>query len=239
MFIPDDGVDIYYTIDSANPSWRLIAANEPNDGVYTWTVPNTNTDRARIRIVVRDGNPASPDADVLDPGDFTIGLPGYSINVNGPSRLISIPVEFSNGDPADLFSAISSDLVIVRWYDGSDPADPWKSWSPTRDGDLPNLDNTMGFWMEVSTNTVLTVIGDDPVSTPIQLQAGWNLVGYPSLQAGYTVAQLKADTGATQVEGFNTGGPYYLRALSDADVLTAGLGYWVYVPANTLWTVVG
>jgi len=72
----------------------------------------------------------------------------------------------------------------------------------------------------------------------VPLQTGWNLVGFPSSQTTYSVAQLKADTGATRVEGFDsTAGPYYLRAMIDTDMLLASRAYWVYVPSSTIWAV--
>lgn len=44
-------------------------------------------------------------------------------------------------------------------------------------------------------------------------------------------------TGATIVEGFNGAATYLTDVLADAVVLKRGQGYWVYVPADTTWTV--
>jgi len=51
---------------------------------------------------------------------------------------------------------------------------------------------------------------------------------------------LKAETGATRVEGMETMPPFpphRLRVLGDWDVFQAGYGYWVRVEADTLWTI--
>jgi hypothetical protein len=49
----DNPVDIYYSIDNGD-NWTIIAMNEPNDGLYNWTVPNQETPNAFIKVVVTD-----------------------------------------------------------------------------------------------------------------------------------------------------------------------------------------
>ena len=91
--------------------------------------------------------------------------------------------------------------------------------------------------MNVTEASNLTVAGIVPAQTRIELQTGWDLVSFPSFNSSYTVADLKAETGATRVEGFDPAPPYFLRVLGDAEVLRAGYGYWVMVGADTTWTV--
>ena len=62
------------------------------------------------------------------------------------------------------------------------------------------------------------------------LYQGWNLVGFPSDDTTYTAAQLKADTGATIVEGWSATG-YHTVALADATNLAWGNAYWIYIPS--------
>mgnify|MGYP001607044624 CR=1 FL=1 len=64
------------------------------------------------------------------------------------------------------------------------------------------------------------------------------MVGYSAQNdASYTVGQLKAATGATVVEGFSAAATYKTQVLGDAYVMRKGEGYWVCVPADTVWTV--
>ena len=76
-------------------------------------------------------------------------------------------------------------------------------------------------------------------TTAVQLKAGWNLVAFLSFRTGYTVANLRTDTGnlATIVQGYSATGPYNLVTLADADSLVTGQGYWVYANQDTTWTV--
>jgi hypothetical protein len=53
----------------------------------------------------------------------------------------------------------------------------------------------MGFWINVTIGCMFTPSGARPVSTAIDLHQGWNMIGFPSFNASYTVADLKADIG--------------------------------------------
>lgn len=242
--IPRDGVDIYFTSNyGPSTTWELVTASEPNDGVYRWTVPDRNSVSCRVKVVVRDGSASSPDGEAISAENFICGDPFFRINF-GPGdlgwRLISFPVTMSDTTIQSVLSTIAGSYASVRAYDASTPADPWKAYVPTKAGnDLSRLDNTMAFWIQITGTTTLDLMGDRPTApTPIMLYTGWNLVGFPSMRTDYTVAQLKTDTGATQVEGFDPGAtPYFLRALPDSYVLTAGEGYWIYVPAPVVWIV--
>ncbi len=50
---PIDYVDLYYSTDSGG-TWTLIAANEPDDGVYLWIVPNDPSTNCLVGGVVYD-----------------------------------------------------------------------------------------------------------------------------------------------------------------------------------------
>lgn len=47
------GVKLEYSTN-AGSSWNLIAANEPNDNSYTWTVPNNPTSQALVKVTATD-----------------------------------------------------------------------------------------------------------------------------------------------------------------------------------------
>ena len=84
----------------------------------------------------------------------------------------------------------------------------------------------------------LTVNGLPLTNTNIVLYAGWNLVGYPSLNTSRTFADALVGTGYDALEGFNASSPYFLSVINDMDIMMPGHGYWVHVPSDTVWTVV-
>jgi hypothetical protein len=82
-------VDLYLSTDGGATFPTLIASNLPNTGSYLWSVSDTPTTQARVRVVVRDANfQAAQDA---SDADFTITL-----------DVVGVP---SPGIPASVFLA--------------------------------------------------------------------------------------------------------------------------------------
>lgn len=48
-------IDIRQSWDGGVTFPDVIAAGEPDDGVFTWTVPDSSTSEARVRVIARDG----------------------------------------------------------------------------------------------------------------------------------------------------------------------------------------
>ena len=116
----------------------------------------------------------------------------------------------------------------------------WESFAESKPYGASLLDVYVftGIWIDVAEDSNFTVAGIVPDQTMIQLKAGWNLLGFPSFNTTYAVGDLKAETGATRVEGYDPSSPpYFLRELQDSDILQAGEGYWIHVPLNVIWTV--
>ncbi len=156
--------------------------------------------------------------------------------VNKGPNLLSIPLIQSD-------ESIEKVLQTLE-FDGAWTYDPvssdWKSYlvSKPYKGDLWRISHKVGFWVNITGGSSLTVAGIVPLSTMLQLRAGWNLVPFPSFRSTYTVSDLKAGTGALRVEGLNSfSPPYFLRVLAEMEVLRAGCGYWVRVENDRIWTV--
>jgi len=245
--IPVDGVDIFYSTNSGT-NWIPIASGEPNDGLYTWTVPSISSSSVRFRVAVRDSTMAA--TTTASASDFIISSATTGLTCNlqftgAPGnplgwRLVSFPFIPTNPDASAILSSLGTNYAGARAYVSSDASDPWKSINPASGSrDLATLDQSMAFWVDITGPATLSVTGDLPIAPQrIAMNAGWNLVGFPTFRAGYTIADLKAATGATRVEGFDeTATPYFLQVLPDTYVMALGEGYWVYVPAPTTWNV--
>ena len=152
----------------------------------------------------------------------------------GPN-LISVPLAQSDESVETVLQTVEYDTVW--YYDHFTREWNWYMKDKKYSGGLSGLNRTVGIWVNVTEASNLTVAGIVPAQTTIHLYEGWNLVSFPSVNATYTVADLKAETGATRVEGFDPAPPHFLRVLGDAEVLQAGYGYWVKVEADTIWTV--
>ena len=163
-----------------------------------------------------------------------------------------------NLQPAD--TAI--DVVLASIAGSYDRVYAWngetQSWlqhdpaAPAYSNTLHNLDETQGFWINITFPVILSVTGIPPTTTDIPLYAsggGWNLVGYPA----YTPRDLP---GALQDHGVGTdfsmvyaydandsGDPWKLfdRAAppfsNDLTAMSPGLGYWITATADSTWQV--
>lgn len=161
----------------------------------------------------------------------------YDIDMQVGWNLVSFPLALVDNSISNIMSQIPGKWDRVMYYDRSDLADPWKSCRPLGTAnDLAYVDNTMGLWIHITQNCTLTIYGHLPVSSTVtQLRSGWNLVGYPS-QTSRTVSQALSGTGYDRVECFTPTSPY-VRAMTGSEIMAAGNGYWVHVPADAPWAV--
>ena len=152
----------------------------------------------------------------------------------GPN-LVSVPIIQSSESIETVLQTVEYDKAW--FYDSSSQEWKWYTTSKSYRRGLWNVNHTVGLWVNVTADCNLTVAGIVPAQTTKQLFKGWNLVSFPSFNTSYAVSDLKAETGATKVEGYNPTPPYYLRILTDAEALQAGYGYWVRVDVDTVWTI--
>ncbi|MFH0815410.1 MAG: hypothetical protein V1934_01135 [Methanobacteriota archaeon] len=169
---------------------------------------------------------------------------GQAIPVALGWNLISIPVTQNStslpGCLADLLGDTLWDRVM--WYDSSDISDHWKQYNanwPSSMNDLYNIDPSMGVWINVTVpgDGLITICGTPPTATIVHLRAGWNMVGYPSLNSNVTVAMAFWGTTVSIVEAFDPGAPYRTRAVGSKYVMNPYEGYWVYAVADSVWAV--
>ena len=238
--IPANAVDIYFTADSSNPSWTLIASGEPNDGVYWWTPPSgIDSPLCLLKVVARDGQGNS--GQDLSNADFTIGSPSvtpFQVVLQPGLNLVSFPVTPIGNGLTSVLSTVDPWYSSVWTFDST--TGTWVTWHRGGSSNgLQTLDQTMGFWIDVTSSSAvtLTINGVAPAQTSIALASGWNLVGFPSSRTGVTVGAVKAATGATAVVGYGPDGPGYTRTMADTESLAAGKGYYIYVTTPTVWVV--
>jgi thiol-disulfide isomerase/thioredoxin len=238
--VPANGVDVYFTSDSSNPTWTLIASGQPNDGVLWWTPPaGVDSPLCRLRVVVRDST-GNAGEDLSD-ADFTIGSPvltPFSVILQPGLNLVSFPVTPIGSGLTSVLSTVDPWYRAVWTYDPATAT--WTTWHRGGQSNrLGELDLTMGFWIDVTSSEPLTLAlqGVPPLSTSIPLARGWNLVGFPSSRTDITVAEVKAATGATAIVGFGPTGPGYTRFMADTETLVAGSGYFIHVNSPATWVV--
>jgi hypothetical protein len=221
-----NGFQVFHSIasipDGYNVSYWHVGGFEQDEPVF-------------CRVIVQDifGN-------ILDYSWNFVAMPtepAYFIELSQGWNLVSLPLIQENTSVLNVLSSIDGSWDVVKCYLRSDIADPWKTYRVGGiSNDLWNLDHTMGFWLNATEACVLYVTGTEPVSTDITLYAGWNLVGYPTMNSTKTVADALWGTGADSVEVFQTEAPY-IREAASSNVMGPGDGYWVHVMADTVWVI--
>lgn len=153
------------------------------------------------------------------------------------ANLLSVPVYLEDDSIPAVLATVG--FNEVRLYDASDAGDPWKSYHKAKYiNDLQGIRPLDGIWVNTLSEGNLTVIGLIQPYHSVDLQQGWNLVGYPSFNASYTIGDLKAELGAIRVEGFDPSSPpYFLQVPPDAYVLKAGESYWIELPTPMTWNI--
>jgi hypothetical protein len=231
--------------DDGGMSWTPAGIDSPADGIFPWILPGYGTYWWGAFAPGGDDDGGAgemwPEA-----GPYVYAIPTFDIPLpNGAGwNFISFPIDIS-GDPVTLLDDSAGDGLTtwnhIRWFDVTDAVDPWKSFTTFRPvNDVFDLNNTMGVWIYIVNpgDGVLTVSGSDDGSTAIDLRVGWNMVGYPAnVDSAYDVDALIADTGATEVMGFNPAMPYHIEPLAGGYILKRGEAYWVHVNADTSWVV--
>ncbi len=210
------GYSLFAFLPNGTSTFTDIGAGERDSNNYFY------------RVCAKDVNNTTA-CSATQAGKFTRPL------VKGPN-LASIPLIQSDETVEKVLQTVRFDKAWV--YDS--PSEKWKwhmTFKPYK-GVLQTINETQGFWVNVTNDCNLTVAGIVPIQTSIQLRKGWNLIGFQSFQQDYMVADLKTDVGAERVEGFEAlTPPYFLRLMLNGDDLRTGYGYWVKVADETTWIV--
>ncbi|NWG07638.1 MAG: BMP family ABC transporter substrate-binding protein [Chloroflexi bacterium] len=248
------GSAVCASVDTCTYAWDL-----DNDGLYDEAVGmsvshvwNTVGDYViGLRVTDDDGNPVTATADVhVTPFMHNISLvPGWN--------LISFNVHPTDTAIASVLASVEDSFDLVYAWDatGAHPGSGnWLKYDnvPFSPDTLTALDETVGFWIHMTSTDVLEVAGSVPTTTNISLwdnAGGWNLVGYPSISDQSMPAVLSdhgVGTNFSLVYAYHANDildPWklYDRSapvfLNDLTQLTPGWGYWINVATDLTWDV--
>jgi hypothetical protein len=162
---------------------------------------------------------------------------GVSVNVtlNKGWNLMSLPVVPDNPVIEELLADIMDDVISVWYYDAATV--DWDSFDPDPElsSDLEEMKDGKAYWINMSEERTLTVIGQAIAApghgTPqtYEVVEGWNMIGFKSMYP-MPANEYLAGTDSVRVYGFNlTQGGWFSLSLSEDDggEMKRGLGYWV------------
>ena len=155
-------------------------------------------------------------------------------------NLISIPLNVTNKSVSAVLGSIEGTYDTVLSYDSGN----WKTYSPIfpEFSDLTKLELGKGYWIHILNETTLQINGTLPNNTKITLNSGWNLIGYPSVNAknvSEVLDPIKQNYNIIMSYtpgGWKTYSPLFLN-MSDLKEMEPGKGYWINVNNPTTLTI--
>ena len=72
---------------------------------------------------------------------------------------MSVPLVLDDSSIDIVLANIIDNVEIVWGYDTNRPGSPWASWSPIWGGDLTDIVDCMGYWIEMNAAATLHVEG--------------------------------------------------------------------------------
>ena len=178
----------------------------------------------------------------------------HSIPLTVGWNLVSFNVHPTNTDIVTVLSSIAGNYSLVYAWDATSSSNNWLMYDPSMPpflNSLNHLDETMGFWIYMTTADTLEVTGLIPVTTNVNVYAnagGWNLVAYPSgvnrplpealsdngISTDFSLVYAYDADDAAPWKLFDVNMPPFLNSLTE---LSPSWGYWVKVNANHTWSV--
>jgi hypothetical protein len=168
-------------------------------------------------------------------------------------NMISIPPYLLDTSLEATLASIAGQYDAVQAYYPLDPTgDYWKHYRPGKPfgNDLLWADQVYGLWIHMKNDAVLIPGHKDPTleplfsGSPVGLEPGWNFVGYPSMQTRLIDDVLKDAFGnpltydIVQTYDAITGQWLsYDGSSGSLKQMEMGRGYWIHVPAFTVWQV--
>ena len=174
-----------------------------------------------------------------------------TLSLSAGWNLISVPFEPLAPAPLDVLSPIAGQYTELLAFSNADAASPWERFSPSAPAfvnDLTVLVPQRGYWLRMTSPAALTLLGNPPDSASVTLQAGWNLVGYPSQTPKTVVAALEgvaeyvdcvyAYDAADPNAPWRLYDPGATPTVDEIVTLYPGSGYWIHATAECVWNVI-
>ncbi|MHA2404730.1 MAG: NosD domain-containing protein, partial [Candidatus Kariarchaeaceae archaeon] len=170
-------------------------------------------------------------------------LENYTILKQG-WNLVSIPLIQEEQNMTRVLGSIQGLYDAVQWFNTSDSNDPWKHYKVGKSfgNDLSELNESKGFWIHISQpgDTIFVYNGTQPtVNQNISLIPGWNLVGYPSINAKNRTDALNNIDFGSDVDAIWTynATTQTWKEITASDNFEVGRGYWMHSKVTKTWIV--
>ncbi len=181
------------------------------------------------------------------PEDFSLSEIKYAdCGIKSGWNFLSIQLEPNDTSLATVMDPIMDDIIAVWSYDTL--SDDWSRYDKNNPfpwlNDLENVYSLTGYWVLADSETSLLTNGSFMTDEPIQLYAGWNLVGYKSIETRDLMDAISMiydhlnaiwtyDTKDDRWLRYDKNNPF--PWLNDLQYVEPGKAYWIKVTENCEW----
>lgn len=200
------------------------------------------TYRLQVQAVAADGITTGPPSELSDP---VMAVTRKKLYLHNGWNLISLYLDIIDTDISSVLESIEGEgecnSVWTYGYDAGDDFWVWRRYIPgSSSNNLEFIEPGKGYWIDMTGDATLTILGTPITKANIPLYPGWNLVGYsssipqpPNGTLPFTLGNYASIWTYDSVTGdwprYITDAPEYLKFLNTLSLLVPGNGYWVYV----------
>lgn len=157
-------------------------------------------------------------------------------------HLISLPAQPLDTNTNSVFSSIQDKYVSVFSYK---PNSEWLRYFPdfSQFSNLWQAESGIGYWISIEYPGTLTISEWEQPETAIELEVGWNLVGYCSQtmrDVEQCMSSINGSYNSVWEYNLDEGWRYYLPGipeLSSLQLMRPWHGYWIEASEQCIWDI--
>jgi hypothetical protein len=160
------------------------------------------------------------------------------VNLNSGWNVLSVPMITTSNLRTNIFASIDGNYASLKGYSCGE-WEQWHSLKPSQLNDQINVEYGRGYYIRMETDDYLVNAGEVNEISQIDLDKGWNLVGYPSFTSHIRTGglnNLEFDTDIDAIQWFDAATKTW-HFMGPDDSFVPGRGYWVHSKVETTWEV--
>jgi hypothetical protein len=153
-------------------------------------------------------------------------------------NILSVPVITGSNLRTDALASLEGNYAILQGY-GSNQWEHWYRDKPSQLNDHLTIDHNKGFYILMKTDDYLVTAGEIYEFSQIDLNMGWNLVGFPSFTNHNRMDglnNLNFDVDIDTIKWFDASTQSW-HFMGPDDVFVPGRGYWMHSKVDATWEV--
>jgi hypothetical protein len=156
-------------------------------------------------------------------------------NLNSGWNVFSVPVITASNLISDILASIDGNYASLQGY-FPEESKRWKHWhrgkSPALN-DLESIEAGRAYYIYMDSEDYLVTAGEVNEISQIDLNKGWNLVGFPLNQSLSQADLVNGLAGPVAVYGFDSNCEDIL--LEPTDLMDPTKGFWIYSSEDQVW----